>query len=85
MPRRPRSSILETRARRLALPIQKNPQAPLSVGSGLTLEYRRCKGPGRWVVKVADGRGSNWERTLPGVADDAEQAVARTSSTFTKP
>jgi integrase len=56
------------------LPIQKNPQCPVSIGQGLTLEYRRCKGPGRWVVKVADGRGKNWERTLQPVADDFEQA-----------
>jgi hypothetical protein len=74
MARRPRSAKLETRANRLKLPIKKNPQAPLSIGPGLTLEYRRCKGPGRWCVKVADGRGGNWEKTLPGVADDHEEA-----------
>ena len=75
MPRRVRSADLEARSRRLQLPVQKNPQCPVSIGAGLTLEYRRCKGPGRWVVKVADGRGSNYETTLPNVvADDYEEA-----------
>lgn len=82
MPRRLRSAILETRARRLTLPIQKKPQAPLSIGPGLTLLYRRCKGPGRWVVKVADGRGGNWEKTLRGVADDFEEADGEHILTF---
>lgn len=75
MPRRVRSADLETRSRRLRLPIHKNPQCPVSIGQGLTLEYRRCKGPGRWVVKVADGQGGNYEVTLPNiVADDFELA-----------
>src|SRR5262249_52263334 len=35
--------------------------------------YRRCKGPGRWQVRVADGEGGYWFSVV-GVADDHEEA-----------
>jgi hypothetical protein len=37
MPRRPRSADLETRTRRLQLPIKKKAQCPISIGNGVTL------------------------------------------------
>src|SRR5262249_9737447 len=73
MPRRPRAARLETRTARLRLPIRKKPFDFISISPGIALGYRRCVGAGRWVVKVADGRGGHWTKVV-GIADDHEGA-----------
>src|SRR5215471_15500282 len=73
MPRRPRAPRLETRTARLKLPVRKKPHDFNSIAPGIQLGYRRCKGAGRWVVKVADGHGSYWTKRV-AYADDHENA-----------
>src|SRR5262245_46281055 len=73
MARRPRSSQLETRTARLKLPVRKKPHHFTEIGVGIAVGYRRCKGAGRWVVRVADGKGGNWTKAF-AVADDHEDA-----------
>src|SRR5262245_4014962 len=73
MPRRVRSAALETRTARLKLPIRKKPHAFTPFAPGISLGYRRCAGPGRWVVRVADGHGGAWIKNV-GLADDHEPA-----------
>jgi integrase len=63
---------ISTRTARLKLPIRKK-AVFVSVSRGIALGYRRCKGPGRWTVRCADGAGGNWEKTF-GTADDYEAA-----------
>jgi hypothetical protein len=74
MARRPRSSKLETRTTRLKLPVQRKPHAFTVVSPGIALGYRRGKDRNAWVVRVADGRGGNWCKNLPGIPDDHEEA-----------
>src|SRR5262249_10914873 len=69
----PRSSTLETRTARLELPVRKKPHKFTSIAPGIRLGYRRCKGAGTWVVKVADGHGGNWTKGF-AVADDHDDA-----------
>src|SRR5215472_11589433 len=73
MARRPRASRLETRTARLKLPIRINPHDYTQLAPGISLGYRRCKGPGRWQVRVADGEGGYWFSVI-GIADDHEAA-----------
>jgi integrase len=73
MARRPRSSTLETRTSRLKLPVQKAPHDFTTLAPGIALGYRRCKGAGRWIVRVADGKGSSWQKGF-AIADDFEDA-----------
>jgi len=73
MPRRPWAPRLETRTARLKLPVRKKPHDFVSIAPGIQLGYRRCKGAGRWVVKVADGHGRYWTKRV-GYADDHEAA-----------
>jgi integrase len=73
MARRPRAARLETRTARLKLVVRKKPYDFTSISAGIQLGYRRCKGAGRWVVKVADGHGSYWTKRV-GYADDHEDA-----------
>ena len=40
---------------------------------GIAIGYRRCAGPGRWVLRAADGHGAYWTDTI-GLADDHEPA-----------
>jgi hypothetical protein len=68
MARRPRASRLETRTARLKLPVRLTVISP-----GIALGYRRCAGAGRFVVRVADGKGGNWTKVV-GIADDHENA-----------
>jgi integrase len=74
MARRPRSSKLETRTTRLKLPVQRKPHAFTVVAPGVALGYRRGKDRNAWVVRVADGKGGNWTKNLPGIPDDHEDA-----------
>jgi len=73
MARRPRAARLETRTARLKLKVRKKPHDFTSISAGIQLGYRRCKGAGRWVVKVADGHGSYWTKRV-AYADDHENA-----------
>jgi integrase len=71
--RRPRAARLENRTTRLKLKVRKKPYDFTSISAGIQLGYRRCKGAGRWVVKVADGHGSYWTKRV-AYADDHEDA-----------
>jgi hypothetical protein len=53
---------------RLKLAVQKKPYWQ-QMAPGLSLGYRRNKGAGAWVVRVADGNGTNWTKGF-AVADD---------------
>jgi integrase len=75
MARSVRASRLETRTARLKLPVHKKP-IWLRIGDGLSLGYRRNQGPGTWVLRVADGKGSHWTKAI-GTADDYADAGDR--------
>src|SRR5215471_2292810 len=73
MARSIRSSTLETRSARLKeIPVSIKPTF-VRVAKGLGLGYRRNKSGGVWVMRVADGKRSNWVRTI-GAADDFAEA-----------
>ena len=71
MPRKVRSG-LETRTARLKRSVAKKPEFA-KIGLGIGLGYRRNATAGTWVVRVADGEGSNWTKAI-GSADDYEEA-----------
>jgi integrase len=71
--RRPRASRLEVRTNRLKLPVREKPYDFTTIAPGIALGYRRNQTAGTWVVRVADGRGSNWTKRV-GLADDHEDA-----------
>jgi integrase len=72
MPRRRRTAKIDSRSARLVLPVRGAPYFT-SIGRGVALGYRRCKGAGTWVFRKADGKtGAELERI--GVADDYEAA-----------
>jgi integrase len=81
MARRPRSSQLENRTTRLKLPARKKPHAFTTISPGIALAYRRNQGAGTWVVRVADGKGGNWQKVF-AVADDHEDADGSHVLTF---
>jgi hypothetical protein len=81
MARRPRASHLETRTARLKLPIAKKPHCFTTLSPGIALAYRRCQGPGRWVVRVSDGHGGMWTKAF-AIADDFEDADNENVLTF---
>jgi hypothetical protein len=72
MARNVRSAHLETRTARLKLPVARKPVF-VKIGPGLGLGYRRNQSAGTWVVRVADGKGSNWTKAI-GDADDFDEA-----------
>jgi integrase len=82
MARRPRSSTLENRTSRLKLPVRGKPQCFTTIAPGVALAYRRGKDRSAWVVRVADGRGGNWLKNLPGIPDDFEDADGEHVLTF---
>jgi integrase len=82
MARRPRSSKLETRTNRLKLPVQQKPHCFTAIAPGIALAYRRGKDRNAWVVRVADGKGGNWLKNLPGIPDDFEDANGESVLTF---
>jgi integrase len=81
MARHVRSSKLETRTNRLKLAIRRKPHHFTPVSPGIAVGYARRKGPGRWVVRAADGHGGNWWRTF-ALADDFEDADGNHVLTF---
>jgi hypothetical protein len=68
MARNIRSNNLESRSQRLRLPIAKKP-VWIKLDKGLHVGYRRNEGVGSWSMRVADGRGSNWVKSI-GPAND---------------
>jgi integrase len=80
MARRLRSSTLENRSARLRLEVQRKPYF-ISVAPGISLGYRRCRGPGRWLVRCADGKGGAWTKGF-ALADDREDADGEHVLTF---
>jgi len=82
MARRPRSSSLENRTNRLKLPVQRKPHCFTAIAPGIALAYRRGKDRNAWVVRVADGKGGNWTKNLPGIPDDFEDANGESVLTF---
>jgi integrase len=81
MARRLRSAQLENRTARLKLPIQWKPQAWTAIAPGIRLGIRRCKGPSRWVIEAADGKGGRWQKVL-ALADDYEESDGEHVLTF---
>src|SRR5215831_9946371 len=82
MARRPRSNSLETRTNRLKLPVRRKPHCFTAIAPGIALAYRRGKDRNAWVMRVADGKGGNWTKNLPGVPDDHEDANGESVQTF---
>src|SRR5262245_17613963 len=80
MARRLRSPTLETRAARLRLAVKRKPYF-ITVAPGISLGYRRCQGPGRWLVRCADGKGGAWTKGF-ALADDREDADGENVLTF---
>src|SRR5258708_7248133 len=74
MPRKIRSSTLETRAARLRLAPRPRPYF-VTVAAGIAVGYRRLEAgaAGTWSVRCADGAGSSWQKRV-GFADDFETA-----------
>ena len=81
MARRVRASTLENRTARLKLEPRKKPYHFTVIAPGIAVGYRRCAGPGRWVLRAADGHGAYWTDTI-GLADDHEPADGATVCTF---
>ena len=81
MARRVRASTLENRTARLKLEPRKKPYHFTVIAPGIALGYRRCAGPGRWVLRAADGHGAYWTDTI-GLADDHEHADGAAVLTF---
>jgi hypothetical protein len=75
MARRIRSTLLEHRTHRLALPVKRKPRS-VAIAPGIALAYRRNKGPGVWSVKAAFGL----QRFA--LADDFEDANGETVLTY---
>jgi hypothetical protein len=82
MARRPRSSKLEDRTNRLKLSVRGKPHHFTTISPGVALGYRRGKDRNAWVVRVADGKGGNWTKNLPGIPDDHEDANGESVLTF---
>jgi len=81
MARRVRASTLENRTARLKLEPRKKPYHFTVIAPGIAVGYRRCAGPGRWVLRAADGHGAYWTDTI-ALADDHEPADGATVCTF---
>ena len=81
MARRVRASTLENRTARLKLEPRKKPYHFTIIAPGIAVGYRRCAGPGRWVLRAADGHGAYWTDTI-ALADDHEPADGSTVCTF---
>src|SRR4029079_18896499 len=81
MARKARFSTLESRTARLRLEIRRKPYSGPALRRGVLLQYRRCKGPGRWVLKSSDGHGQYWTRSI-AEADDHSESNGKTVLTF---
>jgi integrase len=81
MARRLRSTKIENRTDRLALPRRRAPHGLTNIAPGMRLGYRRTKGAGTWVLECANGKGGEWQSRV-GVADDYEDADGEHVLTF---
>jgi Phage integrase family len=81
MPRRIRSSALETRTARLKLQQRRKPYWVSIAAPGVSVGYRRNMSAGVWNVRAADGRGGSWIKSF-AIADDHEDANGSTVLTF---
>ena len=72
MPRKLRSTVLDSRTARSKLTPRRKPFW-VAVAAGISLGYRRNAGPGTWSVRAADGAGSSWIKAF-ATADDHEDA-----------
>jgi site-specific recombinase XerD len=75
-----RSSTLETRANRLKLPITSKP-VYVKIGPSMSLGYRRNRTAGRWVLRLADGKGGMTTQSIAH-ADDHDESNGQTILTF---
>lgn len=80
MARHTRSAKVETRNARLKLEPRQKPYF-VTVSPRIALGYRRTQGAGTWVVRAADGHGSNWTKAF-AIADDHEDANGNSVLTF---
>jgi integrase len=80
MARSKRAAELETRTRRLMLPVRRKPYF-VTVAPGIGLGFRRNKVAGAWVVRAADKHGGNWTKVF-AIADDHEEANGESVLTF---
>src|SRR6187200_1711919 len=81
MARRVRASTLENRTARLKLQARKKPYHFTTIAPGLAVGYRRNLGPGKWVLRAANGHGAYWIANI-ALADDHEPADGATVLTF---
>jgi integrase len=80
MARSTRSTKLENRTSRLKLAGRKKPYF-VQIAPRIALGYRRNQGAGAWVVRAADGHGSNWTKGF-AIADDYEEANGESVMTY---
>jgi integrase len=80
MAHRTRSAKVENRTARLKLAPRKKPFF-ITVAPRIALGYRRTQGAGTWVVRAADGHGSNWTKAF-AIADDHEESNGTSVLTF---
>lgn len=76
-----RYSSLETRTARLKLAIRRKPYSGPSLARGVTLQYRRNKTNGTWVLKASNGHGKYWTKAI-AEADDFDESNGSTILTF---
>ena len=81
MARRVRASTLENRTARLKLEPRRKPYHFTTIAPGLAVGYRRNKGPGKWVLRAANGHGAYWTDAI-ALADDHEPADGSTVCKF---
>ena len=82
--RKPRiihDSKLSTPTARLLLAVRRKPYNGPSLARGVKLQYRRNKGVGSWVLKVANGHGRYWTDAF-AEADDFDPANGKTILDF---
>ena len=68
--------LLESRL----LPVARKPVF-VKIGQRVGLGYRRNATAGTWVVRVADGKGGNWTKTI-AIAEDTGFRIARRGCTL---
>jgi len=76
-----RYSSLETRTARLKLAVRRKPYSGPSLARGVTLQYRRNKTNGTWVLKASNGHGKYWTKVI-AEADDFDESNGSTILTF---
>jgi len=72
MPRKIKDAKLESRTARAKLAVAKQAYTGPTLARGLKLNYRRCVGAGRWIVRASDGHGKEWVSSFADADDVAE-------------